>query len=102
MREKKKKHFILPQGKGVGERNGYCKSTNKQLSLSTIRTVKVPVGEMVSRGAERNKIPFCTRKHPGRVTEGSVVENVPCLLLCRKQYGKRGSGPSSGGADNSV
>ena len=33
MREKKK-HFILPQGKGVGERNGYCKSTNKQLSLS--------------------------------------------------------------------
>ena len=32
--EGKKKHFILPQGKGVGERNGYCKSTNKQLSLS--------------------------------------------------------------------
>ena len=33
MREKKKT-FILPQGKGVGERNSYCKSTNKQLSLS--------------------------------------------------------------------
>ena len=32
--EGKKKTFILPQGKGVGERNGYCKSTNKQLSLS--------------------------------------------------------------------
>ena len=68
----------------------------------TFRTVKVPVGEMVSRGAERKKIPFRTRKHPGRVTKGSVVENVPCLLLCRKQYGKRGSGPWSGGADNSV
>ncbi len=34
--EGKKKHFILPQGKGVGERNGYCKSTNKQLSLSML------------------------------------------------------------------
>ena len=30
----KKKHFVLTQGKGVGERDGYCKSTNKQLSLS--------------------------------------------------------------------
>ena len=31
---RKKKHFAMPQGKGVGERDGHCKSTNKQLSLS--------------------------------------------------------------------
>ncbi len=34
----KKKHFVMPKGKGVGERDGYCKSTNKQLlSLTALR-----------------------------------------------------------------
>ena len=46
---RKKKHFVLPQGKGVGERDGYCKSINKQLLSRKPRRAELRVCDLWER-----------------------------------------------------